>query len=347
MWQCDYADEIMDRKLFWLRVLKKFWLVAAGACVMSLLTGGSYFLYHAVLAGEKSYCAQGDIYVDYIPEEGYGISTVYLNEDVWKALVSSDAFIDDMSAGLAAQGMEIAAEELRQSVDAVLEKETRIVTVKATTPDPARSVAVASVLQQALLHYAEDYKDIGNAYVLTAVGEAQQVVTDAWTGRLFLLGALFGAAVSFTAVLLMVTLDDSVYTPEQFEHRYGIPMYGSWGSAEAEAGLGRIVQKDKPILLTAAEEDLLLEEMAETLKKAQGVGWQIRVLSDPYRQLPEGKETGGVLLVVESGRQDGKRIERLLRFLDQQACPVLGAVLWNPDQKLLKRYYGFRKGKRG
>lgn len=349
MWQCNYADETVDKKLFWLCVLKKLRVVAAGACVMSLLIGGSYWLTHTVLVQEKQYRAQGDVYIEYIPEEGYGISTVYLNEDVWKALVKSDAFMQDMSAILAEQGLAFDKELLRQSVDAALVKDTRIVTAMATTTEPALSTAIAAALQQALLNYGEVYGDIETAYVLTAAGEAEMLVTDEWTGRLFLLGAVLGILVSLTAVFMAAALDDSVYVPEQFERRYGIPMFGAFQTPEAEAGLRYAAVNKKTLLLTAAQKDLPLDEMAGALQESSEGVYQISALPVPDEQ-PETaariREADGILLAVESGRHDGKRIEKLLRFLDQQDCCVLGAVLWNPDQRLIRRYYGYRKGKR-
>lgn len=349
MWQCNYADETVDKKLFWLCVLKRLWIVAAGACAMSLLIGGSYWLTHTVLVQERQYRAQGDIYIEYIPEEGYGISTVYLNEDVWKALVKSDAFVQDMSAQLAEQGITLDEELLRQSVDAVLVKDTRIVTAMATTTEPALSTSIAAVLQQALLNYGEAYRDIESAYVLTAAGEAEMVLTDEWTGRLFLLGAVLGVLVFLTAVFLTVTLDDSVYVPEQFERRYGIPMFGILQTPEAEAGLRYGAANKKTWILTAAQRDLPLNEIAGKLQEALPGEHQISALPVPDEQpgtVSRIREADGILLAVESGRHDGKRIEKLLRFLDQQGCPVLGAVLWNQDQRLIRQYYGYRKGKR-
>lgn len=174
MWQCNYADETIDKKLFWLCTLKKLWILAAGICAASLLVGGGYFLCRNLPASEKQYCAQGDVYVDYIPEDGYGISTVYLNEDVWKAMVKSDAFVEKVSARMAQEGVAISREQILESVDASLEKETRIVTVKATAADPAAAEIMADALLQAVLDYGDSYKDIASAYVLTAVNGGKE-----------------------------------------------------------------------------------------------------------------------------------------------------------------------------
>lgn len=346
MWQCNYADETIDKKLFWLCTLKKLWILAAGICAASLLVGGGYFLCRNLSASEKQYCAQGDVYVDYIPEDGYGISTVYLNEDVWKALVKSDAFVEKVSARLAQEGVDISREQILESVDAALEKETRIVTVKATAADPAAAEIMADALLQAVLDYGDSYKDIGSAYVLTAVNGAKRVVTDDWTGRLFLLGAVLGAFVSLTGILLSVTLDDSVYVPEQFERRYGIKMFGVAGNERTSENITYALRGAKQVVLTTPEEDVAAGEIENGLQALLGENVRVETVPGQTGNTDALRQADGIVLAVESGRHDGKRIESLLRFLDQQGCTVAGAILLHPDERLLGQYYGFRKGKR-
>ncbi len=346
MWQCNYADETIDKKLFWLCTLRKLWILAAGICAASLLLGGGYFLCRNLFASEKQYCAQGDVYVDYIPEDGYGISTVYLNEDVWKALVKSDAFVDKVSERLAQEDMTVSKEQILESVDASLEKETRIVTVKATTADPAISEIMAEALLQAVLDYGNSYKDVASAYVLTAVNGAKRVVTDDWTGRLFLLGAVLGAFVSLTGILLSVTLDDSVYVPEQFERRYGIKMFGVAGEKQMNENITYALREAKRVVLTAPEEDAATGETERGLQALLGENVRVETVPGQTGNTDMLRQADGIVLAVESGRHDGKKIENLLRFLDQQGCTVAGAVLLHPDERLLRQYYGFRKGKR-
>lgn len=346
MWQCNYADETIDKKLFWLCTLKKLWILAAGICAASLLVGGGYFLCRNLPASEKQYCAQGDVYVDYIPEDGYGISTVYLNEDVWKALVKSDAFVEKVSARLAQEGVAISREQILESVDASLEKETRIVTVKATAADPAAAEIMADALLQAVLDYGDSYKDIASAYVLTAVNGAKRVVTDDWTGRLFLLGAVLGAFVSLTGILLSVTLDDSVYVPEQFERRYGIKMFGVAGNERTNENITYTLREAKRVVLATPEEDVAAGEIEKGLQALLGENVRVETVPGQTGNTDALRQADGIVLAVESGRHDGKRIESLLRFLDQQGCTVAGAVLLHPDERLLGQYYGFRKGKR-
>lgn len=346
MWQCNYADETIDKKLFWLCTLKKLWILAAGICAVSLLMGGSYFLCRNLFSPEKQYCAQGDVYVDYIPEDGYGISTVYLNEDVWKALVKSDAFVEKVSHRLAREGMEVAREQILCSVDAAIEKETRIVTVKATTTDPATAEIMADALLEAVQGYGAGYKDIASTYVLTAVDGAKRVVTDDWTGRLFLLGAVLGAFASLTGIFLSVTLDDSIYVPEQFERRYGIKMFGVAGNERTNENITYALREAKRVVLTAPEGDVATGETESWLQALLGENVRVETVPGQPENTDALRQADGIVLVVESGRHDGKRIESLLRFLDQQECSVAGAVLLHPDNRLIRRYYGYRKGKR-
>ena len=353
MWECNYANEPIDKKLLLIGFVKRIWIFILGIFLGALLLGGTYFLKNSVFAAEKLYCAQGDTYVEYIPEEGYGISTVFLNGDVWKALVSSDAFVADMEAQLAEKGITVSKELIASSVDAALEKDTRIVTTRVTTNDPALSVEIGAALQNAVVHYGEDYKDIEKAYILTGADTAELVITDAWTGRLLILGAVLGGMISLAGIFLYLLLDDSVYVPEQFEHRYQIPVLGIWQTKELSENLAYTLRDCQNVKLMGAEPDIpvmeLSKELSEKLsgensgKFSLGILKPVSCTEENPKEAEELRAADGVLLVVESGRRDGKRIEKILRFLDTQDCKVKGALLWNADKGLLRLYYGFRK----
>lgn len=347
MWECSYANEPADSKLLWIRFIRKIWIPVLGTLAGALLLGGGYFLKQTVFASEKLYCATGDTYIEYIPEEGYGISTVYLNEDVWDALVISDGFVADVEAQLAPKGISVTKEQIVSGVDASLEKDTRIVTTRVTTQDPVLSVEIGLALQNAIIRYGEDYKDIERAYVLSSADTAQRVVTDAWTVRMCILGAVLGVLISIAGLLLYLVLDDSVYVPETFEGRYHIPMLGTLRAKELAVNLSYLFKDCRNVAVVTVEADIPAEEIAGVLREKLGkTELSLRAGGCPL-EFPEAveelREADGVILAVACGRHDGRQIGKTLDFLKKQDCNVKAGILWDADEGLLKQYYGFGK----
>lgn len=55
------------------------------------------------------------------------------------------------------------------------------------------------------------------------------------------------------------------------------------------------------------------------------------------------READGILLAVKAGYHAGRRLEYVLEYLEQQDCKVRAAILWEADEKLIRRYYFGRK----
>ena len=55
------------------------------------------------------------------------------------------------------------------------------------------------------------------------------------------------------------------------------------------------------------------------------------------------REAQGILLAVEAGSHGGRQVELVLEYLEQQDCQVTAAILWNADEKLIRRYYWGRR----
>lgn len=57
------------------------------------------------------------------------------------------------------------------------------------------------------------------------------------------------------------------------------------------------------------------------------------------------READGILLAVKAGCRVGRKLEYVLEYLEQQDCEVTAAILWEADEKLIRRYYfGKRQG---
>lgn len=51
------------------------------------------------------------------------------------------------------------------------------------------------------------------------------------------------------------------------------------------------------------------------------------------------RKADGILLAVKAGIHAGKHLESVLEYLEQQDCRVTAAILWEADEKLIRRYY--------
>lgn len=351
MWKCSFADEPVDFKLLWLFFLRKIWIFVGAVFAGALLIGGGYFVKNVVLAPEKEYQTVGEVYVDYVWEDAYGISRSNLNEGEWKVLVKTDVFVDDILEQLAAQGISVEKQFVRESVDASLASDSRIVKTTVITDTPELSAVIGSALQEALLHFGEDNSRIERIRVLTKPVESRIVVHDIRTLQAAVLGAVLGGLLSLAAMFLCFVLDDSVYIPASFERRYQIPMLGTAASKDLAANLHYLLRGCGEAAVTAVEQDIPVEEIVGVLQEKSaeaggegkdGITLRACGCTDTEPEaVEELRRADGVILAVASGRHDGKQIEKIIGFLKKQDVSVTCAFLWNADEKLIKRYYGF------
>lgn len=347
----------MDFKLLCLKMVKKAGMILTATVVGAVFCGGIFHMKATVFSPDTAYEVTGETYIDYIPEEAYGISRVYITDEVWKALVKSDAFVESMQQTLSLQGYVLSEEEITGSVEAAVVSDSRIVTTTVHASEEELAVTLSSALQKAILEFCTDRQEIAESFVMTAPREAQRKVWDLRTVTATLLGAVLGFAAAVAGCLLSFGMDDSIYLPGTFEKRYGLPVFGTLQAEELAANGRKFTLKDRHLLVIGTAEEAAAEEAAkkleEKLKKAGGgaVRFEPAGKADftPER-VEQMKEADGVVLAVSCGRRDGRQIERIINFLQKQEICIKGAVLCGADEKLVARYYApgvFKKGRAG
>lgn len=358
MWECNFENEPVDFKLLGLRFFRKIWIFFLSILLGALFIGGGYFLKKVVFAPEKEYKVVAETYIDYALEEGQLVESVCFNQTTWASLVKTDVFTDYIVEMLAQQGFTVTKEEVAESVDGTLLSDVRIVTTTVITKDPVLSVAMSHALQDALIRFGEEQKEIAGTRILTRPEEAGLVILDVRTLRAVILGAVIGGFLSLMAMLLYFTLDDSVYIPVTFERRYKIPMLGTPASKELFVNFIHLLKDCKAVAVTAVETDIPVEKVTEYLLESLQEAQQER---EDAAAVPEEttlpklyaagcaeenpglvqtlREADGVILVAASGRHDGKRIEKTIGFLQKQDVAVKCALLWEADESLIKLYY--------
>ena len=107
-----------------------------------------------------------------------------------------------------------------------LVSDARFVELKVTTNDPELSIQIAQAYQIAIKELGEEMVDIDTVTVFTEADSAEEITVNNRTFRMACTGAVIGAVLTFFGIALQYVFDDSVYTANQFERRYGIPVIG-------------------------------------------------------------------------------------------------------------------------
>ena len=57
------------------------------------------------------------------------------------------------------------------------------------------------------------------------------------------------------------------------------------------------------------------------------------------------RASNGAILMLPWGNKNGRVIEKTLSFLEKQECNISGVIVYDADDKFLRKYYNMRKCK--
>lgn len=339
----EIMQEGMDLRWNLLLLAKRSWLLLAAAVLGALVFGGGYFARHVVWGPAKEYAALSRYYIEFTDDKGKD----YYNAYTWNDFIASDPILN-AAMPLLPEGMQ--RETVVDAVRANIEADVRVLTTTVTTNDPELSMTIAEAVEQAVVQFGRDMKEIKSIRIIKPAS-VEQVVVDLYTVRAAVLGAL-GCLLLAAAYLAMErVLDTSVYLPADFEKRYRYPVFGLvyQDGADREcselfanldyicgewtellvmsAGLGREkeVQAVCGLLNTFLPEDKRLLPAASCLENAQS-----------YENL---RCAQGIILAVPYGGNDGPVVAKTVEQLKKQNCNIVGAVIYGAERKMLECYY--------
>ena len=342
MFELDFAKEPFDSKLFVLRYLRKIWIVVAGAFIGAVLIGGGNYLKKVTFGGPTLYEIETTYYVDYYTDPTTGMVNVYINQATWENWITTDWFQDRIWAHVLELGLPAGAvvtkDTLQDYVSATLETDWHIPVTYVQEETEAVTKMLNEAVKLAMGDFAERQEEILGIEVINETSVHVKDRDDR-TLRACILGAVLGAFVSGLLLALYIVADSTVYVPETFAYRYGIQVLGTLCkgeeelSAEAKANLSHKFEKakKKTVLPVGGNVEVPRAVLAEGFAVVRQ-----EELPDAYETL---RESDGVLLFVEAGKNSGKSIEHTLHELKVQDCPVKGALLCGADAGLLKAYY--------
>ena len=316
MWQCSYAKEPFDTRLFALRCMKKWKIVLFAAVIGAVLIGGVYYAKNVMLAGKLPYTVTNKFYVEYAVDPDAGDRYSYFEAYTFNDWMKSDVYVPDMLSRLS---VSMTAEEFITYYQASLAADLRMPYLTVTYPDPDVALEISDLLTEAMQDFAANQKEIDSIVRVDVAGPTLEI-RDIRTARAIVLGAVLGIFVAMVSVGIMLVLDEKIYVPETFTKRYGIPMVGyvcadGEVSCDMAANLEYLFRECKEIGEIDAANALAILDAVQTLRAMDGN-----------------------LLVIHAGDTVGKTVENILDLCNKQEIKVTAAILADADDAFISGY---------
>ena len=338
MWECKYAEEKVDYKLAAILFIRKIWLIWALTLLVSLLSGGLYYLFKVVIDPSMQYRVIREYYLEYDRDKNETDYT-YFNEYTWGDIAGTDYFVETVYKELEE---EISLEEVKAYIDLDINSDTRILYAYAITPDEELSYRVSEALNKAVTGFTNEQREIASIKEISGPSQAVDV-SRTNPLRAALLGAIFGFVFSLVFVLIVIFTDTSIYIPATLEKRINIPSLLSPKMREFKDNTAYILaDKLKPsiIFLEGKPDKEISEEISKVIKR------EVSVFENPINQsgqIDEIRKSDGVILAVRALKRNSKILERTLEFLSRQDIKLTATVLTDLDEKLIRLYYNETK----
>ena len=368
MWETSYAREPINYKLFFLKLLKKLWLLPITIVIFSILVGGIYcFVNFGVKDGYK-YRARTIYHVTF-DSDGADEEYAYYNYYTWKELIHTDYFTDALEKEFAGR---LTREEIISDTYATIESDYRYLYTKTTTGDPNLSIEVENALSKLICEFPLGKKEVAAIEVVDAADEGDiEDISLIFVKRAFIFGAVIGCILFFAIAVFYACVDTSVYLPATLEKRYHIRTLGAVSMPEFADNCKYLLGDKKRVAFLELDESArpLTEEI---VSKDEDVSLSVRsmrrlskeALNTSYREvltgnydrdyygfcdfLKEGfcdilREHDAVVVAVKAAAHNGKKVERVVEQLTRQDIDITAFLLTCEDEWLLRAYYG-KKG---
>ena len=329
MWECDYAREPVDYRLFWLKLIKKIWILPVAALVGAVVIGGIYYMSKLCFGNGRTYQAESMYYLDFVTdvdESGY----TYLNKYTWGEVIKTDFFIDKL---VALDNGAHEREYIESSLYAGIESDVRYLYTRCTSRDRNFALSTEKALEEIVVAFGEEQKEFREIRVIKAAADVKDV-SNIRLLTAVILGAIVGLFASVIILLAKEITDTSVSIPATLEKRYHVATLGAPSMEEYEANCKSLLAGVSPLYLVPGD--------GET--DVTGVELYVNhtVCENPVKSpsaIDTLKGAEHVVVAVKADAHNGKRLERTLEELGRIGAHVDFFVLTGEDSKLIKKYY--------
>lgn len=303
MWEYKYGKEPLDTRLCFLRLIRKWWVVSASVAAGALLFGGIYFLTHVVYGPAREYTAESQFYIEYKNAVTQEQQYTFYNKETWESLIHTDLFMDEMMA---------AAEEPMRSMGLFDSEE-------AVRESISRSVFATLMTDVRLVHVTVTTNNPDYTMLLTDAlepafikfGKTQREIDEirpVLIPKKATLTAVDNRTVRACILGAVLFVGFTLF----FMYLYAVLDTSFYIPLEFERRFGI------PMELPGKEQ------------KAEAVRESVEARE---------REDGTYTLYVKSGDHNRMLAEKTIRDLIKEGKTVTGAVLMQPDEKLIRQYF--------
>ncbi|GFI03581.1 hypothetical protein AALA79_02095 [Lachnospiraceae bacterium 64-25] len=368
----SYLNRGMDLKRLMLYLQKRIWLVVVLA-IFGATCGGVIYQVLRSVKMPVEYEAVSKLYISFGHDES-GEVYQYYNGYTWNDLLDTDPILDFVMQDL--PGYE--RDAVREATTAEILSDIRLLTVRVRGEDEKFVREVMSALESGLREYARDSEELDQIKAIRS-GVPERVYWDDRTMSACVTGAVLLGVLSLLVIGFIYALDESIYVQEDIEKKYncralgiltrnqkGLQPYARELRANIRYALGE--QKRFAILDMADHADTRRLELERLLdregleaygseQEEDDFGWNIPKEEESFVKTSEWdilafnqnglseaecrqiREAGGVILLLPFGTDTGRKTARILSFLKNQDCQVLGMVIAQADEEFLNRYF--------
>ena len=358
-----HRNEVLNLRSFYLRLIKKIWVIPAAAAIGALL-GLLIYTAATVLPGAgQRFSSQSMLYIKFAYDEKAGTMVDHYNAYTWNLLMSDENIIAPLEADLATKGTDIGRDAILSSLTAEIPSDVRVLMLTVTTGEKELTDSIMDSAVKALVNYGK-INDAFDSITLLSQGDASLVVYTDRSAAAAIFGAVLAAVCAVLILLLLDALDDAVYVPEDAERRYGISVLGtvfkgadsrddSFFTEEMAANYDKLIAGAGEVMFISVDSigsdeqsKADLEAFKKTLGKAVAESsTRLEPMAVPGSMLDNYRKIGtadGVILAVPAGLFKASFTDHLIAQLKKHECPILGLVLVRADEKFIKRYYGLK-----
>jgi len=356
-----YCDESLNIRSFYLRLLKKKYIILFAAFIGAVIAGGIYYLVTVIFGPERQYEAQAQFYITYsddayiLNEQGEKVLDWY-NGSTWTLFVFRDNdLLPEIVKRVNEKGSSITEDELKASVIGEIPSNERFLQVTVRNTDKE----LTDKITDAFIEELEKYPSycVLKAFDSIACTSRSEVYLEKVENRMgvaIVFGAILAAVLAFFALLLANAVDEAVYVPEECEKRYGFPVLGTVFDADKTNELLRdelaklydkyVSDKENVVIISSDSVDnaSFSEKDLESLKKTLGSDYDSKLSKLTAIAASDIGTADGAILAVPYGKKNAAMTEHIVSQLKKNNCPVIGIVFTRADIKFIKRYYGIR-----
>lgn len=352
-----HMDETLNLRSFYLRLIKKIWIIPLAAIIGAVIAGGIYTLVTVTFGPAKTYSTESKLYIKFAYDENAKSQVDYYNAYTWSLLMTTDDIMDEVMSNLEKAGFtedEISRKEAADSIKAEIPSDVRLLLVTVENADKDHADLITDATDKAL----ENYGEINDAFTSIKLLSKTEASLVTYTDKT-LTAAVFGAVVltvlTIFVLLLLDALDDAVYVPEDIEKRFDVNVLGVIGKSEffrneLQAAFEKFVSGAEKVIYISTDSYMDAEVSKKdllTLKESLGAGFDSQMekavpMETPGKVLENYRKIGtcdGVILGIPAGKKCGTMNEHIIAQLQKHECSILGVVLVRADEKFLKKYY--------